>query len=292
MRTLRTPWKKRLRETVCGGEGDLATAQRDIATDGVAAYKKYFHTDRPLALHSRLESVNVLVSGGVNSAPGINYERAPRYVRANKRMPSVLAYGGQVTTTPCEHPPQSAPRLSIFKNHSFGVWFVFWPLKTKQCPHLSDPYGPGTRVTHEPASTGDPRKAKYLTDNQAHTEAISPGIGKKRVSPLRLEMHGTPAARWNRVARFEVILGQSPASSELLASPTTREIVFAAEPSQTRTRSMSTKQVRQIDTKALWSASLSYCSAKQHARISSRFSHADANLLAGDSWKPVRKPLP
>ena len=45
---------------VCGGELDLSTAQRDIATDWIAAYKKYFHTNRPLTLHSRLESVNVL----------------------------------------------------------------------------------------------------------------------------------------------------------------------------------------------------------------------------------------
>jgi hypothetical protein len=45
---------------VCDGELDLPTAQRDIATDWIVAYKKYFHTDRPLALRSRLESVNPL----------------------------------------------------------------------------------------------------------------------------------------------------------------------------------------------------------------------------------------
>jgi len=49
--------EERLHEMVCGGELDLSTAQRDIATDWIAAYKKYFHTDRPLALHSRLESI-------------------------------------------------------------------------------------------------------------------------------------------------------------------------------------------------------------------------------------------
>jgi hypothetical protein len=48
--------EERLHEMVCGGELDLSTAQRDIATDWIAAYKKYSHTDRPLALHSRLES--------------------------------------------------------------------------------------------------------------------------------------------------------------------------------------------------------------------------------------------
>jgi hypothetical protein len=31
-----------------------AAAQRDIATDWIAAYKKYFHTDRPLAVRSEL----------------------------------------------------------------------------------------------------------------------------------------------------------------------------------------------------------------------------------------------
>jgi hypothetical protein len=38
----------RLRDLVCGGRLDLAEAQRDISTDWIAAYKKYFQTDRPL----------------------------------------------------------------------------------------------------------------------------------------------------------------------------------------------------------------------------------------------------
>lgn len=38
----------RLHEMVCSGQLDLATAQRDIATDWTRAYKKYFHTDQPL----------------------------------------------------------------------------------------------------------------------------------------------------------------------------------------------------------------------------------------------------
>ena len=37
----------RLREMVCGGRLDLAEAQRAIATDWIAAYKKYFGTERP-----------------------------------------------------------------------------------------------------------------------------------------------------------------------------------------------------------------------------------------------------
>ena len=38
----------RLRDMVCKGEIDLSTAQHEIATDWIVAYKKYFHTDRPL----------------------------------------------------------------------------------------------------------------------------------------------------------------------------------------------------------------------------------------------------
>jgi anti-sigma factor RsiW len=44
--------EQRLHEMVCNGKLDLHTAQRDIATDWIAAYKKYFHTDKPLPLSS------------------------------------------------------------------------------------------------------------------------------------------------------------------------------------------------------------------------------------------------
>jgi hypothetical protein len=46
--------EEHLHEMVCAGKLDLSTAQRDIATDWIAAYKKYFHTDRPLSLRSSL----------------------------------------------------------------------------------------------------------------------------------------------------------------------------------------------------------------------------------------------
>jgi hypothetical protein len=48
--------EERLHEMVCDGELDLSAAQRDIATDWIAAYKKYFRTDRPIAVHSRWRS--------------------------------------------------------------------------------------------------------------------------------------------------------------------------------------------------------------------------------------------
>jgi hypothetical protein len=43
---------------VCTGQVDLTTAQREIASDWIAAYKKYFHTDRPLPVRSSLDSRN------------------------------------------------------------------------------------------------------------------------------------------------------------------------------------------------------------------------------------------
>jgi hypothetical protein len=38
-----------LHESVCAGKLDLQTAQSDISHDWIAAYKKYFHTDKPLS---------------------------------------------------------------------------------------------------------------------------------------------------------------------------------------------------------------------------------------------------
>jgi Putative zinc-finger len=39
--------EERLHQMVCDGQLDLATAQHDIATDWIAAYKKYFNSSRP-----------------------------------------------------------------------------------------------------------------------------------------------------------------------------------------------------------------------------------------------------
>jgi hypothetical protein len=41
----------RLHDLVCSGEISLATAQQEIATNWIAAYKKYFKTDQPLPVH-------------------------------------------------------------------------------------------------------------------------------------------------------------------------------------------------------------------------------------------------
>jgi hypothetical protein len=40
-----------LHQLVCTGQLSLSTAQRDVAADWIAAYRKYFHTDRPIVAH-------------------------------------------------------------------------------------------------------------------------------------------------------------------------------------------------------------------------------------------------
>ena len=39
---------------VCSGRIDLATAQREMASNWIDAYKKYLATERPIQLHARL----------------------------------------------------------------------------------------------------------------------------------------------------------------------------------------------------------------------------------------------
>jgi hypothetical protein len=40
--------EKRLHKMVCERQIDLESAQREIATDWIAAYKKYFHSEKPV----------------------------------------------------------------------------------------------------------------------------------------------------------------------------------------------------------------------------------------------------
>ncbi|QOY92244.1 HNH endonuclease [Paludibaculum fermentans] len=42
-----------LRTLVCEGQLDLPTAQREISTNWIAAYQKYFRTKKPMAAHAR-----------------------------------------------------------------------------------------------------------------------------------------------------------------------------------------------------------------------------------------------
>jgi len=61
--------EEHLHEMVCTGRLDLTTAQRDIATDWIAAYKKYFHTDKPLSLSSNLARSSELLPAQFCSRP-------------------------------------------------------------------------------------------------------------------------------------------------------------------------------------------------------------------------------
>jgi Putative zinc-finger len=48
----------RLHRMVCRGDVDLATAQRDLSTDWIAAYRKYFHANSPVSDGSTLNFSN------------------------------------------------------------------------------------------------------------------------------------------------------------------------------------------------------------------------------------------
>jgi len=48
--------ENRLHEMVCDGQIDLSTAQNEIATNWIAAYKLHFHTDNPLPYAENVES--------------------------------------------------------------------------------------------------------------------------------------------------------------------------------------------------------------------------------------------
>lgn len=59
---------------VCAGTVPLATAQREMATDWVAAYKKYFHTDRPLHAYSPGAPVDQDEGTAVDVMPDLTFE--------------------------------------------------------------------------------------------------------------------------------------------------------------------------------------------------------------------------
>jgi hypothetical protein len=62
---------------VCAGTLPLATAQRDMATDWIAAYKKYFHTDRPLHTYSPLDLQDTERDGVTNVLPDLGALELP-----------------------------------------------------------------------------------------------------------------------------------------------------------------------------------------------------------------------
>jgi hypothetical protein len=54
--TAKDALETRLHGMVCSGQLNLAEAQHDLATDWIAAYKKYFHTSRPVKTVALLET--------------------------------------------------------------------------------------------------------------------------------------------------------------------------------------------------------------------------------------------
>ena len=89
-----------LHAEVCSGKIDLPTAQHDISTDWIAAYKKYFHTNAPL-------------SSGGNSA------YAPRAGRRYSRHP--LTGADIPFTVPLT--PTSAGAGQVWVNLNSGKYF-------------------------------------------------------------------------------------------------------------------------------------------------------------------------
>jgi hypothetical protein len=51
--------EEHLHQMVCAQQIDLTTAQHDIATNWIAAYKKYFHAEKPVSLQSHLGSMSL-----------------------------------------------------------------------------------------------------------------------------------------------------------------------------------------------------------------------------------------
>jgi hypothetical protein len=82
--------ENRLHRMVCSGQLDLATAQRDIATDWFAAYKRYLHTDQPLSTGHDRASSSAPSAGGttqvwVNTASGKYLRPGSRYYDHTKQ---------------------------------------------------------------------------------------------------------------------------------------------------------------------------------------------------------------
>jgi hypothetical protein len=75
--------ENRLHSMVCDGQIDLATAQKEIATDWIAAYKRYFHTETPLPNREN----------GTLSRPGPD-------AATTKRLPDILLSAGRFGFVP------------------------------------------------------------------------------------------------------------------------------------------------------------------------------------------------
>jgi hypothetical protein len=62
-----------LHQSVCGGRISLVTARRDIAVNWISAYKKYFHSEKPLTTNSPSDGGKTLIPTVSDSMPSARY---------------------------------------------------------------------------------------------------------------------------------------------------------------------------------------------------------------------------
>jgi anti-sigma factor RsiW len=80
---------------VCRGALDLQTAQREMAVDWIAAYKKYFNTDQPLQAHrgpSRDDDEEMYALGDARPAPAVRLVSADRLPARALFRPSLRTF--------------------------------------------------------------------------------------------------------------------------------------------------------------------------------------------------------
>jgi hypothetical protein len=93
-----------LARLVCEGTVDLTTAQHDIASNWIDAYKKYFDTDRPLARHT-----------AGNDDDEIEFERPPSLQTAVTLVSFIQTRGSW-----------SVPR-GVARSPALNIGMIAWP---------------------------------------------------------------------------------------------------------------------------------------------------------------------
>ena len=109
------PWNAHVKDAlenemhaeVCSGTLDLTTAQHDIATDWIAAYKKYFHTSAPLS-----------VAGG--STGGRRRRGRHPLTGADSPFPSPPAVSSPVSN----NAPATGTSAQVWVNTKSGKYFL------------------------------------------------------------------------------------------------------------------------------------------------------------------------
>lgn len=111
---LTQPWNAHVKDVlenelhaeVCSGHLDLATAQHDIATDWIAAYKKYFHTNVPLS-----------TTGGVSGS----HRRRSRHPLTGRELPFPTPAASSASST--ENAPPASAGSQVWVNLKSGKYF-------------------------------------------------------------------------------------------------------------------------------------------------------------------------